>query len=434
MDQSQNQDKKRVPGTFTTMKDALEPQHSSPEDRLHQAGNFLSENAERSSEPANVSEFDSTKKNPQVTGDVDKSSLSEKKSKLSGLSIDSDQPTQSKDPESKELDFSRLDDNDFKMSSSNLGSTIESSSQKRSLDDTSSFSDTISLDLEDESKDFSFEKSQAPTPKKSKTPFVVGGVLVILIIVGVSVYILEDQLNILGTGTEQEEVEDLDLSEEDQDDDDISFEFEDDIGDTFGPTDPGEDDESFIPGSGTPLVISEAEVTVALNGEGNIRTEILTELSEQGSRLIEVTLAGSDNLPLTFEQYQNLLGIQTPARVMNSVQDYWVYAYNQDGIYKLATILQLDSSEDTQEITESWLDTIPQDLSSFSLSSSSRNAPIDASMNSSEVLTRNNRTLRNYFYNYTEPTNSIDVTYINDYIIIASSQATMDHLGSLFDL
>lgn len=434
MDNSQNQNKKNIPGTFTTMKDDVENANLSPEERLQRAGSFAIDEP-AAPESVEVTGFDSNEKSFQPPTTVDKAPIEEKASSLSGFSFEDDEaPTPSTQP-NKGLDFSQLDDEDFKTPEPKTTPPVGASSTSKdvSFDDifessNSSFGDSGSI--EPSSDDFSFDdEPPVKKKKKSKTPVIVGGVLMLLILVGVSVYALDTQLNIFGPATNPQPVEDLDLS------DGGNTDVGDGTVDPVTPEEPVDTDpqDTFVPGSGTQLVSADLVASVVV-GENNIRTDILNELSGVTSPLTEITLAGSDELPLSFTQFQESLGIQTPTALADSVTDYWVYAYNQEGIFKLAVILQLEASVSTDQVVVDWLPTIPQDLSGFSLSSSSRSASGEAVMQSSEVLTPSGQPLTNYFYNYTEPTNSIDVTYVDNYVVLSSSQLTMEALINSFDL
>lgn len=444
MDNSQNQNKKNIPGTFTTMKDDVANAKLSPEERLQRAGSFAVDESPAAPESVEVTGFDS--KNPSMQPEksfaappsVDNPVQEEKAGALSGFSFDDDEPAKASSQPSKGLDFSQLDDDEFRTPEPKSTPPVGASTTSKdvsfddifdSADSNASFGDAGSIQPESDSFTFD-DEPPVKKKKKSKAPVIVGGVLMLLILVGVSVYALDSQLNLFGPPATPQPVDDLDFS--DTDDTDLG------TGDTDPTpidTDPVDTDpqDTFVPGSGTPIVVADASETVTI-GENNIRTDILNQITGSSSNLIEVTLAGSDGLPLSFEQFQEALGIRTPGVLSDSVTDYWVYAYNQDGIFKMGTVLQIEPSLSTDQVVVDWLSTVPQDLSGFSLSSSSRSAAGDAAMRSSEVTTPGGRTLTNYFYNYTEPTNSIDITYVDSYIVMASSQLSMEALINSFDL
>ncbi len=433
-----NQNKKNIPGTFTTMKDDMSNAKLSPEDRLQQAGSFMID--EPSAESVKATEFDSKQKSFQAAPQTkkDASATQEPSGSLSGFSFDDDDDVASVPEKSSEsakvshqpssgLDFSQLDDIDSPLLAPQ--SSPSAPKQDVSLDNIfeskeSSLEGFGGLASGSGLTDFSLEDKPEPKKKKkSKAPVIVGGMLMLLIIVGVSVYALDTQINIFGPDSTQDPVEDLDLSEGVED-----------------PIVPGEETpieepiEEPVIEDGTPLIALDTVVPVTLVEGGNIRTDILNTISDETEELIEVTLLTSDGSPVPFSEVQSEMSIDTPQVLSDAVIDYWLYAYNQEGIYKIGAILELEKSVSTDQLVVDWLPDIPADMSGFSLSSSSRSFSETSSMQSSEVTAPSGKVLASYFYNYTEPSNSIDITYIDEYVLLGSSQLTMEALISSLDL
>lgn len=163
-----------------------------------------------------------------------------------------------------------------------------------------------------------------------------------------------------------------------------------------------------------------------------IRSDILAELSGTTESLVEVTLKDQTGTDLSFEDVADAMGLVVPGSITDEILDSWMYVYNQEGIYKIAAAVQLNEGVDAPALVQSWSTSIPRDMTGFSLSSISRGVTTPEIRSAEVELDGTPAT--NYFYNYGEPTNSIDVASTGEYILFGSSQETMGELISLFDI
>jgi hypothetical protein len=76
---------------------------------------------------------------------------------------------------------------------------------------------------------------------------------------------------------------------------------------------------------------------------------------------------------------------------------------------------------------ENWSNSIPRDLAGFSINLPSRivNNP---QIKTSTITNNSGKVFNNYYYNYTSPSDSIDVSSYENFILLASSQDSMRYI------
>jgi hypothetical protein len=104
-----------------------------------------------------------------------------------------------------------------------------------------------------------------------------------------------------------------------------------------------------------------------------------------------------------------------------------MYGYNQQGIYKLTGVIQIKNDKNTETLIDNWSTSIPRDLAGFSISSPSRIVNIPT-IKQSSINASSGKIFKNYYYNYTSPADSIDVSSYEKYLLMASSQDSMKYI------
>lgn len=176
----------------------------------------------------------------------------------------------------------------------------------------------------------------------------------------------------------------------------------------------------------TPLLTGIPKVDIAFVDTEPIRQTILSQLSSKKDPLIELNLT-KDNNRVSLTDIADVMALVIPTDILSSLQDYWLYAYSQEGIYKLTAILEVNKDKQAKELVDNWSNSIPRDLSGFSINLPSRivNTP---TINKTVITTNSGKSFDNNYYNYTSPADSIDVSSYENYVLMASSQASMRYI------
>ena len=142
--------------------------------------------------------------------------------------------------------------------------------------------------------------------------------------------------------------------------------------------------------------------------------------------MIELNLT-KDGKKVSLIDISTAFGLIIPTTITDNITEYWLYGYSQEGIYKLTAVIQLNTGQTAKTLVDNWATSIPRDLSSFSLNSPSRivNNP---EIKTTTITNSAGKVYNNYYYNYTSPTDSADVSSLENYIVIASSQTSMKYL------
>lgn len=412
---SQNQ----IPGTLRTLKTDLASVNSNPQDRLQQAGNFVQArptNIENNTVDlkANTASSVSVEKRdmpavepkPKIDSDYSWSNMTP--SLATNNSTLTPKTTTLAEPKSG---FSVLDDSiDLPLensststnSSSNLSSdTITNQSTPpitpvTKIDNnvqTTQF-DINSLNLQDDIKDIK--------PKKSSTKGLISVLVVVLLLglIGGGVYFYfnmsSDTTNNITT----------DSDNNDSTDDTIDT-----------------DDTIVNPIFDSPLE-QDSAIDIAFNDVEPIRRTISTVLTDKNDTLIQLNLT-KDNNPVSLIDITDIMSLTIPS--IGAIEDYRFYAYNQQGVYKLVAVLGLSSGQDAKTFVENWSNSIPRDLSGFSINLPSRivNSP---EIKKSIITNNSGKVFENYYYNYTSPSDSIDVSSYENFVLMASSQDSMRYI------
>lgn len=426
-------DQNQIPGSLRTLKTDLETTDMNPQDRLQQAGNFMQarpkvddstpkpdEAAMQDAEPKVSSNYswtnmdivptklnDSSPKLPIQTSPEDKS-----KSKFSVLDDSIDFPVDNNTGPSLSANVSSSTDKntEFKLENStnlpledntpnvspSLGTDlnvvndqIESFSPPTDdtniADTTNNQFDIDSLDLQDDIKDVKQKSS-------NKGLLSIGIVLILLSLIGGGVYFYFN----------------IDSNTNTEDTNNVS---------TASPTPvqtPQASSSSF------PLLV-DSTVNIVFSDSEPIRKTISTILTDKKDTLIELNFT-KDNNPVGLVDIVDALGFTIPS--INTIESYKFYAYNQQGVYKLISVLGLPGAEDAKTFIDNWSSAIPRDLAAFSITLPSRivNTP---QIKKSSITNVNGKEFENYYYNYTSSADSIDVSSYTNYVLIASSQESM---------
>ena len=176
----------------------------------------------------------------------------------------------------------------------------------------------------------------------------------------------------------------------------------------------------------TPLLTNIPKVDISFVDSEPIRRTILSRLSDKKDSLIELNLTKDGN-KVSLTDVSDALTLTIPANISSELKNYWLYAYNQEGIYKLTAVMQLNEDINTREVVETWGNSIPRDLSGFSINLPSRIVNI-ATIKTSTITSDNGKSFNNNYYNYTSPADSIDVSNYENYILMASSQDSMRYI------
>jgi hypothetical protein len=176
----------------------------------------------------------------------------------------------------------------------------------------------------------------------------------------------------------------------------------------------------------TPLLTGIPKADIAFVDTEPIRQTILSQLSSKKDSLIELNLTKNNN-KVALTDIADVMVLVIPTDILSNLQDYWLYAYSQEGIYKLTAILELNKDKQAKELVDNWANSIPRDLSGFSINLPSRivNTP---TIKKNVITTSAGKTFDNNYYNYTSPADSIDVSSYENYILMASSQDSMRYL------
>ena len=175
-----------------------------------------------------------------------------------------------------------------------------------------------------------------------------------------------------------------------------------------------------------PLFKDISKVDIAFVDTEPIRQTILSQLSSKKEPLVELNLTKDGN-KVALTDVADAFIITIPTDVLSGLQDYWLYGYNQEGIYKLTAVIQLASDKKAEELVANWANSIPRDLSGFSINLPSRivNTP---NIKNTTIVTDSGKSFNNNYYNYTSPADSIDVSSYENYILMASSQDSMRYI------
>ncbi|NBP55648.1 hypothetical protein EBU71_03740 [bacterium] len=419
-DQNQNS-QNQIPGTLRTLKTDLEMIKSNPQDRLQQAGNFVQVRPEPINTPTHTVsalDIDSDIK-PQVTKqdipEVNSTLKSKSNYSWSNMSTSNTQvnnaefkPTTSQIPVENKSGFSVLDYNinlpldntnsinkgssktEFQPSASisnqstGLTSKVEPSNQAPAFG-------TNSLNLRDDALD--------PSTKRS-TKILFSAIIVVLLLslIGGGLYFY---FSISSNTTDTADNTDINID------------------DTEDNNDSEEQSSELI----SPL-IQDSAVDIAFVDSEPIRRTIATVLTDKSDTLIQLNFIKDNNL-VNLIDISDVLGITIP--LIGTINDYGFYAYNQQGVYKLVAVLGLPEGQDAKTFVENWSNSIPRDMAGFSINLPSRivNAP---RINKSTITNNAGKTFENYYYNYTSPADSIDVSSYENYVLMASSQGSMKYI------
>ena len=176
----------------------------------------------------------------------------------------------------------------------------------------------------------------------------------------------------------------------------------------------------------TPLLTGIPKVDIAFVDTEPIRQTILSQLNSKKDSLIELNLTKDSN-KVALTDVADALVLVIPTDILSNLQDYWLYAYSQEGIYKLTAILELNNDKQAKEVVDNWSNSIPRDLSGFSINLASRivNTP---TIKKTVITTNSGKIFDNNYYNYTSPADSIDVSSYENYILMASSKDSMRYI------
>jgi len=453
-------------GQIRTMSDDIK-EAQSPEDRANLAGNIFSakeesvkiENEIKNSNPVDgmvgtkIPFLGSTEEeaspveiNTVSNGDVpvlteDKIGAELPKSDFQlNLSADLEQPQEEKIDHRKELEqkskelFAKKDNNGLSNSLVFPKDEVPFS-KKDSLDNNPLFKE-MSVDSNSNGP-VNNNVNPIPTyddnlPKKSNKMiyYIIGGVVVILLVGGgVAFFLLgnsgvdNNQAN-NDTQNTDESVPTL-PSEDDTEDDDVVVDnpVDEDL-DMDSGIDEDEDSDSLFAGvSMVPVVVKPT----------SIRSDIIAKVSGLQEEVIYLDLKNEAGTKISLREFASYMGITIPESILSGNSKWWTYAYKEQGLYKITNVLEMNNNA-TESFIEEWKPAISRNMSGYSLNSSSRGiSTVDPSQTT--ITTSDGRQVLVYFYNYTTPSNSIDIGYIKDdkYIFMASSKFSMEALIKSFE-
>jgi hypothetical protein len=428
-DQNQNP-QNQIPGTLRTLKTDLEIGKSNPQDRLQQAGNFVQARPEVASNatpnPMGASASIPVDAKPAVEKKdipaVSTESKAQPNYSWSNMnSTPNIKPNSSFNPTSKapaetKSGFSVLDDSiDLPLDSGsetksqvpnpvpnpiNFAATplTPPTTQKLNTNTQNNQFDINSLNLQDDINDVK--------PKKSSTKGLISVVIVILLLglIGGGVYFYFNISSNRNTDITTDDNANLDNN--------ISID------------DPTEitDDPSNV--RFTSPLIQNSIVDIAFNDSDPIRRTITTAIADKSDTLIELNLT-KDNNPVSLIDVADIMSITIPS--IGTIENYRFYAYNQQGVYKLVAVLGLAEDQDVTNFVDNWSNSIPRDLAGFSINLPSRivNSP---EIKKSIITNNSGKVFDNYYYNYTSPSDSVDVSSYENFVLIASSQDSMRYI------
>jgi hypothetical protein len=425
-DQNQNP-QNQIPGTLRTLKTDLEIGKSNPQDRLQQAGNFVQARPEVSSNatpnPMGASASIPVDAKPAVEKKdipaVSTESKSQPNYSWSNMSSTpninpnaSFSPT-SKAPTETKSGFSVLDDSiDVPLDSSSVTqpqtqnpapnpinfAATPATAQKLNTNTQNNQFDINTLNIQDE--------NIKPSKPKSSGKGLISAVIVIILLglIGGGVYFYFNISSNRNTDITTDDNTNLD--------DNISIE---------DPTEITDDSSNvrFI----SPL-IQNSTVDIAFNDSEPIRRTITTAVADKSDTLIELNLT-KDNNPVSLIDVADIMGITIPS--IGTIENYRFYAYNQQGVYKLVAVLGLAEDQNAANFVDSWSNSIPRDLAGFSINLPSR--IVNSPEIKKSIITNNfGKVFDNYYYNYTSPSDSSDVSSYENFVLIASSQDSMKYI------
>jgi len=397
---SQNQ----IPGTLRTLKTDLEMTKSNPQDRLQQAGNFVQARPEPVNTPTpTVSALDiesdikpqvPKQDIPEVTPNYSWSNMSIGNNEVNNAEF---KPTISQAPVENKSGFSVLDDSiDLPLDNTNTptsNQTTELPPKVEPSDQAPAF-DINSLNLQDD--------APAPSTKKSSKGLFSALIVVLLLsLIGGGLYFYFNM-----SGNTPEIADNTDTNTDNNTDNTTDNESE-------------EPSLEFI----SPL-IQDSAVDIAFVDSEPIRRTIATVLTDKKDTLIQLNLT-KDNTPVNLIDTADVFGITIPS--VGTISDHRFYAYNQQGVYKLVAVLGLVEGQDAKVFVDNWSNSIPRDLAGFSINLPSRivNTP---EIKKSIITNNSGKVFENYYYNYTSPSDSVDVSNYENYVLIASSQDSMKYV------
>lgn len=398
-----------IPGTLRTLKTDLSSDKN-PQDRIQQAGNFMQ--ARPTMDMSNNSQvpIEDNIVTPDIvaTPPVDAQKAKPETQKLGGYSWSNTKEAPSMDmPVTSVVDtptksgFTALDDSmDIPLSSSMPSSNpITITPTPPPADTAKSISSTPSNTTTSNMGEMSFD-TQPQSPKKKSSFKGVFSAIILIILVGLIGGGIYFYMNIRSTS----------------------------------PTPTISDNDNPIPPNNTetpsseirPIIQPTKKIDIAFLDTEPIRKTIATKLNSENGSLIEMNLT-KDNVKVNLIDLSTALGITFPADITSELVDYWMYAYRQEGIYKLTGVIQLKDNKDAGASLTNWAVSIPRDMSGFSLNSASR-IVTSPEIKRSIITGPTGKVFNNYYYNYTSNTDSIDVSSNVNYIIMASSQDSMKYM------
>jgi len=401
----------QIPGTFRTLKTDLG--EVSPQDRLQQAGNFVQARPALESTPSptpvvSISTPEKTvaststlqtaeKKDVPATEAKPKESYSWSNMSSSQVNIpktDNNINLSTVSNNSSKSGFSVLDDTIDLPLNNSLNKDININSNENSFNNIPASSD---LNI----NNFNPNQSNTVNPKSNLKPIISGViVIVLLVLIGGGIYLFNtSRTNNNNTSTNNTSTNNTDQP----------------------PTPNPEPNTTPIE---SPLFANIPKVNVAFVDSEPIRRTITSRLADKKDVLIELNLI-KDNTKISLIDTSAAFGLNIP--FINDIKQYWFYAYNQEGIYKLTAVIELNEGKQAREIVDNWGNSIPRDLSGFSINLPSRivNTP---NIKNTTIVTDSGKSFNNNYYNYTSPVDSIDVSSYENYILMASSQDSMRYI------
>ncbi len=413
-DQNQNQ----IPGTLRTLKKDLDLWSSNPQDRLQQSGNFVQARPEITNNVASIP----TDTPSKIAVEKKDSTLASNESNYSWSNMSTSPNVSSNtsfNPPSRAISepksgFSVLDDsidlpldtnlkNTTTSSNSNLDSNPINSQPVTSLDSKLDPStpdnkfDINGLNLQDDIKDVKTKKTSA----KALISATIVIILLGLISGGVYFY-----FNMSSNSSDINVTTDTDINSDDSNDTSTDI-----------------DNTTPNLGFNSPLP-QDSVVDIDFIDSEPIRKTISTVLTDKKDTLIELNLTKDSNT-VSLVDIADIMSITIAS--IGTIEGYKLYAYNQQGVYKLAAVLGLSSDQSAKTFVENWSNSIPRDLAGFSINLPSRivNNP---QIKTSTITNNSGKVFNNYYYNYTSPSDSIDVSSYENFILLASSQDSMRYI------
>jgi hypothetical protein len=425
-DQNQNP-QTQIPGTLRTLKTDLEIGKSNPQDRLQQAGNFVQARPEVSSNVTSNStgvaasiSIDAKpaveKKDIPAVSTESKTQANYSWSNMSSTpninSNTSFNPT-SKAPAETKSGFSVLDDSiDLPLDSSSVTTSQTPNPAPNPINVATTPATPQKLDTNTQNNQFNInnlnlqDENIKPSKPKSSGKGLISAVIVIILLglIGGGVYFYFNISSNRNTDITTDDNTNLD--------DNISIDDPTEITDDLS-------NARFI----SPL-IQNSTVDIAFNDSEPIRRTITTTIADKSDTLIELNLT-KDNNSVSLVDIADILGLTIPS--VGTIENYRFYAYNQQGVYKLVAVLGLSVDQEAKTFVENWSSSIPRDLAGFSINLPSRivNSP---EIKKSIITNNSGKVFDNYYYNYTSPSDSADVSSYENFVLIASSQDSMKYI------